>query len=304
MNSLTKTTVAAAAAITLSCPTFAEDFESFNAGASINGQGDWTVEDSFGNSGELFDEAIVDLGGNKAWRISNAYTASGYSNQPFSLSSPQIAGEIGAELFNDYGNDHTMPNNPPLSSGTATTRHFHASWDFKSVTGAAQDNISLAVSAGAKQSPLRMTYLAINDTGSGFDLLFYDTTQNGFNGTTVATGLSYTDWHNIEMQVQFNAGEGPLNSGNDLVTISVNGSEVHSGGTWESYFAAVVDGGIPTSAERAVDSLLFRQSGTATPGNVGNGLYIDNVEVTNIPEPTSLALLGLGGLIMARRRRK
>ncbi len=281
----------------------AQDFEAFTLGTSVNGQSGWTVEDSFGNSGELFDEAIVDDGGNQVWRISNAYTSTSYSNQPFSSSSPQIAGETGAQLFNDYGSDHTSPNTPPLSSGAATTKFFYGSWDFKSATGAAQNNLSLTVSPSGKQSTLRMSYLSMIDTGSGFDLLFYDTNNTTFVPTTVATGLNYTDWHNIEMLVEFVDGEGTGNTGNDIVTIKVDNSVVHTGTTWESYYAAVADGGIPTSAERAVDSLLFRMAGTQDAGNSGEGFYIDNVTVSNIPAPTGVALLGLGGLGLLRRRR-
>ena len=123
-----------------------DDFESFTLNQSINGQGQWTVEDSFGNSAELFDEAIIDDGtGNKVW-----------------------------------------------------------AWDFKSATGAAQPDLSLTVSPGGTQSTLRMSYLNMVDSGAGFDLVFYDTIGSTFNGpTTVASGLSYTDWHKVEMFIEF-----------------------------------------------------------------------------------------------------
>jgi len=286
------------------------DFETFTTGVSVNGQGGWTVEDSFGNSGELFDEEVIDDGtGNQVWRISNSYTSTSYSNQPFSPSAPQIAGETGAELYNDYGNDHTQPNSPPLSSGTATSKWFYGAWDFKSATGGAQSGISLTVSPGAKQSPLRMSFLNIADTGSGFDLTFYDTTGTSFNGpTVVASGLNYTDWHRVEMLIQFVDGIGPgapgSEEGNDIVQVLVNGSLVHTGTTWESYFYNISDGGITAPSTRAVDSLLFRQAGTADPGNAGGGLYIDNVVVNNIPEPGSLALLGMSSLALLFRRNR
>ena len=38
-------------------------------------------------------------------------------------------------------------------------------------------------------------------------------------------------------------------------------------------------------------------------GNSGGGFYFDNVTVSNIPTPASAAVLGLGGLAAARRRR-
>ncbi len=39
------------------------------------------------------------------------------------------------------------------------------------------------------------------------------------------------------------------------------------------------------------------------PASIGNTFQLDYVRLTNVPEPTSLAALGLGGLAMLRRRR-
>ncbi len=306
MNKVTLTALSMLA-LTGSANAQLADFESFTANQSVNGQSGWTVEDSFGNSGELFDEEIVDLSGNQVWRISNSFTATSYSNQPFSHSAPQIAGQTGAGLYNDYGTNHTSPNSPPLSSGTAGSKFFYASWDFKSATGAAQPGMNMAVSASGKQSTLRMSYLNMQDTGSGFNVGFFDTEGTAFNGSTLATGLSYTDWHNVEMMIEFVDGIGPgaagSEMGNDIMKVWVDGSLVHTGTTWESFFYNVADGGVPTTSPRAVDSLLFRQSGTANMANAGAGFYFDNVVVSNVPTPASAAILGLGGMAAFRRRR-
>jgi len=291
-----------------------EDFESFTDGQSINGQGGWTVEDSFGNSAELFDERIVDDAGNKVWRVSNATTSGSISNQPWSQAAPLVAGEAGAGLYNDYGTDHTVPNNPPLSSATATVPYFYGAFDFKSATGATQAGLSMSVSAGAEQSTLRNSFISITDTGSGFDLGFFDTVGDEFNGSTIATGLNYTDFHKVEMYIEFVDGIGPgalgSETGNDIVNILLDGSLIHTGTSWESYFFNVADTGL-AGVPRAVDSLVFAMRGTAAPGTSGNGLYFDNVEVSNamlvndVPEPASLALFGLGlaGLVASRRRK-
>lgn len=285
-----------------------DDFEAFTPNQSVNGQGQWTVEDSFGNSAELFDESIKDDGsGNQVWQFSNAATATSYSNQPFSSKSAQVAGESGAQLYNDYGTNHTLPNNPPLASAPATSNLFYGAWEFKSATGAPQADLSLTVSPGASQSTLRMSYLRMDDTGSGFDLVFYDTTGTTFNGpTTIASGLNYTDWHKVEMFIEFVDGVGPgaagSESGNDIVKVYLDGSLIHTGTTWESYFYNVTDSG-PAGSPRAVDSLLFRMAGTANGANAGAGFYFYNVETSNIPEPASVALMGLGGLAALKRKR-
>ena len=48
-----------------------------------------------------------------------------------------------------------------------------------------------------------------------------------------------------------------------------------------------------------LDRFALRQSGSSN----NETITVDNLTVTWVPEPTSLALLGLGGLIVARRRR-
>jgi hypothetical protein len=166
-----------------------------------------------------------------------------------------------------------------------------------------------------------MSYLALEDDGAnGIDVFFYGTGHTGdvwgTNGsddwTEVASDLSYTEVHNIELSISFVDGLADVAGdlyGNDVVEIYVNGSKVHEGTTWETYYAA--EPSIPD--EIAVDSLLFRvSSNPAVPANLGYGFIFDNFEFEApsvsaiIPEPATLVvwflLLATAGAAVQRRR--
>jgi hypothetical protein len=108
----------------------------------------WTVVDEWAD-GRLtipsladYDEEVTDEGnGNGVWRMSNAVTSGGMSDQPNSPSAPLVAGETGAELWNDRGPNHTTPVNPPYARATAATPFFSAAFSFKSVTGSPQADL-------------------------------------------------------------------------------------------------------------------------------------------------------------------
>ena len=75
--------------------------------------------------------------------------------------------------------------------------------------------------------------------------------------------------------------------------------------SWRAY------GGFTPPTTHAIDSLTFRASSSAS-GTSGNGLFIDDVEVSNannlVPTPTAagggIALLALLGLVGMRRRHR
>ncbi|MFG0306372.1 MAG: hypothetical protein ACF8Q5_09180 [Phycisphaerales bacterium JB040] len=57
-------------------------------------------------------------------------------------------------------------------------------------------------------------------------------------------------------------------------------------------------------AADGADSFLLRfQIAAGAVADVANGLYVDNVSLSQVPTPASAALLGLGGLMATRRRR-
>ena len=249
----------------------------------------WTLVDEWG-TGKInqpaadFDERVVNDGtGNLVWRFSNAVTGS-FSDQPNSPSSPLVAGETTSGLYNYRGPNHTTPFSPPQSRAPATTKFFRAGFRFKSATGAAQANLALNVSPTARQSDRRMSFLSITDTGTGFDLGFSDTISGGgFASTTIQSGLSYTAWHRIDMRIEFVDGINGDGTGNDIVTVYLNGALIHTGTTWETYFRSLTSP-LPLTGVNAIDAIAIRSSGTARPANAGNGLFFDDVVVDNDPE--------------------
>ena len=93
--------------------------------------------------------------------------------------------------------------------------------------------------------------------------------------------------------------------GNDIVNISLNGSQIYTGTTWEAYYYSneLITAGTPRL--QAVDSMLFRVSGSNTPGVSGKGFYFEDFSIGNtiVPAPGAVALLGVAGLAGGRRRR-
>ncbi len=273
------------------------DFEGLLTGQSVDGQAGWSVVDEFGfTAGPAFDEEVVDDGtGNTVWRFSNAVGRGSLSDQPYSHLSTDVAGESGSALWNDRGTDHTMPLSPPNPRAFATVPTFHGQFRFRSATGAAQSDLSIDVSPSAKQSTWRNGFVRISDDGAnGLDVLFYETglEADPFGASQIvfeiAGDLSYTEWHTIDIYVLFLDDANPDTSGNDCVTILVDGAVVHSGTTWESYYRGSNPAGLNVADQpqlQAVDSLAFYYRGSDVSANSGNGLYFDDVVVENTTGP-------------------
>ena len=269
------------------------DFESFTLG-SIDGQQGWSV------SNPNFDQEIVDNNGNVVWRLSNEITTESFGDHPFSPGSGLIAGESTAE--------HPSGNGP-------VTDTFVGSFDFQSATGAAQPGLAVTVSPDTGLGG-RQSFIRIQDNGTdGLNLVFFETANNdpnvnpngGFRSSTIATGLAYDQVYRLGFEITFvdgivDNGDGSF-SGNDIVEIYLDEQLIHTGTTFESfYWTSTLNLTPPTIV--AVDSLLFRISGTAEPANAGNGIFIDNVFMSNetdrliLPEARTVPTLGNRGLVL------
>lgn len=246
----------------------------------------WTVQDLGSGpqcsiTARAYNQAIVSVNGARVWQMSNSFTTGGFRDQPFSPTTAQAAGETNSSLWN--GGDCT---GSPLYGANATTSTFYARWDFASATGAAQPGLSLVMSASAKQSAVRMTWVQLQDNGAtGIDLNFYQTNATGgfpTSSTSIATDLSYADLHSVEMAVYFQNG-----FYNDVVNVFLNGTLIHTGKTWESYyqFNEPIAPGQPPRLQ-AVNSLLVRAAGVAAPATAGEGYVFHTITVSTTIPPT------------------
>ena len=239
-------------------------FAGFTTATSVDSQGGW------GSTG-TWDEEVVDDGtGNNVWRVSNATTAGSFGDMPFA---PRPGG-IPTDTVNDPVNSDPLFFAGESSTGAGFT-HFFGRFSFRSATGAPQPGLRITVSID-NGSGGRQSFVALSDTGFGIDIDTFDVDRNGnFNGPiTIASGLSYTAWHTVEMQAHFV--QGPRN---DKIKYLVNGKLVHVGPSWEEFYrnfqATLHPKGVP------VQTLLFRLSGDAAPSVDGGGFFIDNVFTSN-----------------------
>ena len=239
-------------------PLSGTSFHDFIPG-SVNGQDGWR------KSGP-YDESVVNFGGNRVWRVSNAVTSGSFGDQPFA---PRPGG-IPVDTVNDPDNSEPLFFAGESSTG-AVHNGFASDFSFRSAIGATQPGLRITVSIDNGQGA-RQSFVALVDTGAGIDIETFDVDKDGnFIGPiTIATGLSYTDWHSMGMEASFK--DGPHN---DKVKYFVDGKKVHTGPSWEQFYrnaqSALHPLGVP------VQTLLFRLSGTAEPTTGGNGFYIDNV---------------------------
>lgn len=126
------------------------------------------------------------------------------------------------------------------------------------------------------------------DNGLNYDFSFFAKTD-----TTDFTGV------NIFYQVQWLDQDGSDGGGfKGGVETSITGDLTSS---YQEFSANNID--VPDGA----DSFLIRfQISAGAVDNISANLYVDSVslDVTQVPEPSSSALLGLGGLALVLRRRK
>ncbi len=245
--------VAITGAVIPSCDTDDTTFDTFSNG-SVSTQHGWV---SIG----AYDQAVVpnvygyEDFGCKTLRISNAVTSGSFSDQTFSYSVANEAGETSAATS--------------TLSGGVRQNHFEAQFDLGFASTTYQPGLIMSVSLD-RGDGARMSYLRFEDQADGIHAIFaeYDKNTDLFPETQVAI-LNRAESHTIKFNMEFVDG-----TDNDIVNIDIDGVNVHTGGSWEDYFREQEH-----NPSRTVDSLLFRVGGTAAPANSGKGFLIDNVVI-------------------------
>ncbi len=254
----------AAANLGVSADSSSIDFESpaYSLG-NIDGQDGWTK--TGGYDVEVADTTAIPEFSDQSLRISNAVTSGSFGDHAFSKPLTDEAGEAAAD-------------NGGLSGGTRSD-YFAASLDFTSANPSVeQTGLSLNISPD-RGDGARMSYVGLRDVTDGLEVFFYEylvgpggpaACDGTFPLTVVSSGLDRASVHNVQVEMWFN--DGPSN---DVVTVTVNGTDTYTGTSWEDYFT-----GCESTTTRTVDSLGFFTRGTAAPDTEGEGFYIDNIALT------------------------
>lgn len=272
-------------------PTYTTDFESFALG-DVNGQDGWFIPGA-NNALANIDQEIVDIGagafsGTKVWKLSNR-SPSGNPNESFSMPQTPTVDAAGE------------------STTGATFDSIRFSFAFKAVSAAADGtkiDIDLAPSSGAGQpSDDRKTLFRLNNVeAGGIRIIFFDTDGNSFISHDLGL-VSRTDWHTVEMDGTFPDGPG-LFDRNDTVTIKIDGVDVGTFSTWESWR----EGNFGPGAILDVNHVMFHLRDPEAPFDTLDGsssgffadplgYYFDDVSLESFDTPPpAVPTTGIAGL--------
>lgn len=271
------------------------NFDTFTNG-TVNAQGGWAV----GNP--AFDANVVDLGGNKALRLSNKVTSGTFGDMPYA---PRPGGvpSSGPGPITDPINSQPSFFAGESSTGAAYNK-FIGSFDFRSVSTSLDAGARITISPDSGSGG-RQGFIALESTAAGVTVQTFDVNSaGGFVAQPTLGTFGFGVWHNLRYEILFNDG-----AYNDVATIFLDNTLVATINSWERFYtadpaqAALHPNGVP------VQTFLFRLSGTAVPN--AQGFYVDNVKIQldrvgTVPEPGSMPLVGFAMAaagFMGRRRK-
>ncbi len=229
---------------------------------NINNQDGWMKTGSFDSAVASNVYGYGTFGG-QSLRMSDAVTSGSFGDQTFAKPLVDSVGETAATAGS-------------YSVGTLRP-HFEMQFDIAATQLAQQPGMHTSVSPDRGDGS-RMSYLRFEDNILGIDVFFDDvqgtTNPANFVETQIGTGLSRAVPHTIKLTMDTLEGDS-----NDVVKVWIDGLLVHTGTSWENYYRFDSESSFEQSP-RIVKTVLFRESGTATPANAGNGFLFDNLSLS------------------------
>lgn len=261
--------------------TYATGFEEFSNGA-IDNQNGWNSDNPAFNANVV---STVVRTGNKSFYRDNRTGSGSFGDQTFSAGTGGVAGESTA-----------VGVTPGQNVFKFTT------W-FRAGSTGGPDGTVIGIAGTDNQGSRAWSLSLRNNEAGGASLYAFDVDpalqaagSASFRQFTLGQNLSLSAWHRIDVVSIFNDGQS-----NDVVQYFLNGALVQTLSSWEQYYRWDPEQAGNGNQLWGIDRMIFRTVGTS---NDSNGFYFDDFSTQVVPEPATMAILGLGALALRRRRKQ
>jgi hypothetical protein len=211
-----------------------------------------------------------------------------------------LAGD-GGYVYRPAGQDNTLYQANSASTACQVWRQNDAVFSY--TLGATDTGVVLSFKVRARNTANSLFALGYDDGSSvivgpqfGLNSTNWNIRGAAFGTNTFVANSLTTDTKIYELQM--------------VVDFTANGGD----GSGSMYIQNLTDGGDMVAVDGLQNiNLELGRMGISNPSDVnglyvrlaGGGAWVDNLMITPVPEPTTMILLGMGGLLgLARRRRK